>query len=68
MEVEVCASGGGCMAAPSSTPVDLTALPQGAGTIAVQPGETWYFQRWHRDVIGGTATSNFTTSLAVTFR
>lgn len=50
------------------TPVNLTAIPQGSGTAAVRPGETWYFQRWHRDVVGGAATSNLTTSLRITFR
>lgn len=50
------------------TTVDLTALPQGAGTVAAQAGETWYFQRWHRDVVGGMAASNLTTSVAITFR
>lgn len=45
--------------------LDLGALPQGAGTVAVQPGETWYFQAWHRDAIG--LGSNFTDGLAVDF-
>lgn len=42
---------------------DLTGLPQPNGTVPVQPGETWYFQAWHRD----GATSNFTTALRATF-
>lgn len=45
-------------------PVDLGALPF-SPAIAVQSGETWNFQGWHRDVGG---TSNFTDGLAVTFR
>lgn len=31
---------------------------------AIQPGETWSFQLWHRDVGG---TSNFTNGVSVTF-
>jgi hypothetical protein len=34
----------------------------------VVPGETWYFQAWHRDLVGGTATTNFTDGLEVTFQ
>lgn len=45
--------------------VDLGALPRPTGgPYAVQPGETWNFQLWHRD-IGNT--SNFTDGLSVTF-
>ena len=39
---------------------DLKSLPQGQ---VVQPGETWYFQLWHRD----GADSNFSSSLAFTW-
>lgn len=46
--------------------VDLTALPQGAGTVAVQPGETWHFQAWFRDANPGP-TTNLTNSLSITF-
>lgn len=37
-------------------------LPGNLGTI--QPGQTWYFQLWHRDTGG---TSNLSTGLAVTY-
>lgn len=53
-----------------SLDIDLDAIPQGAGTTAVVPGDTWRFQAWFRDVTTGSnpmATSNFTTGLAVTF-
>jgi len=50
------------------TPVDLTALPDGSVAVAAQPGETWYFQRWHRDDVGAGPTSNLSTSVEVTFR
>lgn len=46
--------------------VDLTAVPNGAATIGVQPGETWHFQAWHRE-LGGLG-SNFTSGRAVTFQ
>lgn len=39
---------------------DLTNLPQGQ---VLNPGETWFFQVWHRN----GATSNFSTSLGVTW-
>jgi len=38
------------------------------GVVAVQPGDTWNFQAWHRDAVGGGATSNFTDGLSVLFR
>lgn len=50
-----------------SVAVDLTALPQPSGPVAVQPGETWNFQCWHRDT-NPMVTSNFTAGYAVTFR
>jgi hypothetical protein len=50
-----------------SLALDLTATPQPVGSVAVQPGETWNFQAWHRDTIGGVATSNFTDAISVTF-
>ncbi len=42
---------------------DLTALPQ---ATVLQPGDTWNFQMWFRDVNPGP-TSNTTNGLAVTF-
>ena len=50
-------SGAGAM----SIPVDLTAIPIGAGVVA-QAGETWCFQAWHRDANPGPAT-NFTEAV-----
>ncbi|MEZ6015625.1 MAG: VCBS repeat-containing protein [Planctomycetota bacterium] len=50
-----------------SVNVDLAAVPQPMGAVAVLPGSTWRFQCWHRDAVGGTATSNFTNSVAVRF-
>lgn len=48
-----------------SMPVDLSSLPTSLGLEIADPGETWYFQAWHRDSIG--AGSNFTGGLEVTF-
>ena len=44
--------------------IDLTALPQGNVAVAAQPGQTWYFQFWHRDI--GPGSSGWNTSSAVT--
>lgn len=49
-------------------PVDLTALPQPTGPIAVLPGDVWNFQAWFRDSSGGAPTSNLTHALEVAFR
>jgi len=45
--------------------VDLAALPQPSGSVSGQVGETWHFQAWYRDSVGGAATSNFSDGLAV---
>ncbi|MEM9382848.1 MAG: VCBS repeat-containing protein [Planctomycetota bacterium] len=50
-----------------SLDLDLTNVPQPNGAVAVMAGQTWRFQAWYRDAIGGVATSNFTTGLAITF-
>jgi len=48
--------------------VDLAAIPEPPGfQVAVLPGETWHFQGWFRDVVGGAARSNFTAGLRVQF-
>lgn len=48
--------------------IDVAALPLGTGLTAVQPGETWGFQAWHRDVDAGTQLANFTLPVAITFQ
>ncbi len=50
-----------------SLPLDLTQTPTPNGVVAVQPGDTWNFQMWHRDVVAGIATSNFTDGLEISF-
>lgn len=47
-----------------SIEVDLTTIPPLSHTV--QPGETWSFQAWYRDMNPGP-TSNFTDGVEVTF-
>lgn len=47
--------------------LDLDAITLATGVIAVAPGQTLNFQAWHRDVVGGQATSNLTDAVRVTF-
>ena len=47
--------------------VDTLALP-GNPPTAVSAGQTWYFQAWFRDSVGGSATSNFTDAVAILFK
>ena len=51
-----------------SLALDLANTPQPTGPVAVAVGETWHFQAWHRDSVQGSATSNFTRGLSVTFQ
>ncbi len=51
----------------TSLALDLWETPQPSGLVVVQPGDTWYFQFWHRDA-NPTATSNFTSSLGLSFQ
>jgi hypothetical protein len=48
-------------------PLDLTMTPQPTGFVQIFTGETWNFQTWFRDSVGGTATSNFTNGLEISF-
>jgi len=47
--------------------IDLNQIPTPTGPTAAVAGQTRNFQAWHRDVVAGSATSNFTNGLAVTF-
>jgi hypothetical protein len=51
-----------------SIPIDLAALPTPTGPVAGVAGQTWNFQCWFRDTVGGSATSNFSNGLAVTLQ
>ena len=48
--------------------LDLTAVPQPLGFVAVVPGDSWNFQAWYRDSSPAGPTSNFTDGLAVLFQ
>jgi hypothetical protein len=48
--------------------IDLGALPTPTGPVAGVVGQTWNFQCWYRDTLGGNATSNFSNGLAVTLQ
>jgi hypothetical protein len=48
--------------------LDLTQHPTPTGFVSVVAGESWSFQAWYRDSIGGVATSNFTDGLEVDFQ
>jgi len=48
--------------------LDLTQTPTPTGFVSIAAGETWNFQAWHRDSVGGVAVSNFTDALSVTFQ
>jgi len=50
-----------------SLALDLMAMAHPFNTVVAQPGQTWHFQAWHRDVNPGQ-TSNFTDAVSVTFR
>jgi hypothetical protein len=41
--------------------------PTGSGPGQVDPGDTWHFQFWFRDPVGGPAGFNFSDALRVTF-
>jgi hypothetical protein len=49
-------------------PANLTAMPQPLGAVAVLAGDTWNFQCWYRDVVGGIPTSNFSDGLTLLFQ
>jgi hypothetical protein len=36
--------------------------------VQVLAGQTWNFQCWFRDAVGGVATSNFTDGLSILFQ
>jgi len=48
--------------------INLNTHPTPTGLVTVQPGETWNYQLWYRDAVGGQTTSNFTDAVSVTFQ
>ncbi|MDG1050103.1 MAG: hypothetical protein P8M11_15165 [Planctomycetota bacterium] len=49
-------------------PADLTLIPSPTGFISVAPGDVFNFTTWFRDSSMGTATSNFSQGIEVTFQ
>ena len=47
--------------------LNLTQTPTPTGLVSIAAGETWNFQTWYRDSVGGVATSNFTNGRSVPF-
>ncbi|MEM1448241.1 MAG: hypothetical protein AAF957_01535 [Planctomycetota bacterium] len=56
------------LAGEISLAIDVNALPTPNGFVIVASGDTWNFQLWTRDSVGGTPTSNFTDGLTIDFR
>jgi hypothetical protein len=50
-----------------SITANLNAMPTPTGPVAVVAGETWHLQCWFRDSVGGSATSNLSDAVSVTF-
>jgi len=48
-----------------SVALDNTVMPTPTGPIGANVGESWNFQAWYRDAVGGVATSNFTEGLNI---
>ena len=51
-----------------SLALDLTRTPTPTALVAVQPGDTWHYSTWFRDVVGGVQTSNFADGLSITYQ
>ncbi|MEO1698945.1 MAG: hypothetical protein AAFU73_16755 [Planctomycetota bacterium] len=47
---------------------DLGAIPEGGAFVSGTAGETWHFQTWYRDVVGGAQTPNATDGARVLLR
>lgn len=47
--------------------VDLSAIPTPTGTIQVLSSDSFNFQAWFRDSVGGAPTSNFTDAVRIGF-
>lgn len=48
--------------------IQTNAIPTPTGFVSTQPGDAWYFQAWHRDVLPTGPTSNYTRALRVVFQ
>jgi len=45
--------------------IDLTVNSGPGGTSVVSRGDTWNFQTWHRDIMGGGQTSSLTDGVSM---
>jgi hypothetical protein len=52
----------------ASLVLNLNQMPQPGGFVMAMPGDSWNFQAWHRDVVGGNVVSNFTDGTTVVFQ
>lgn len=52
----------------ASLQLDLDELPQSTGVVPGQAGQTWHFQGWYRDFVGGAPTANFSSAVSVTLQ
>jgi len=50
-----------------SLQLNLAQHPTPTGFVSVVAGDTWNFQAWYRDAVGGAAVSNFTNGRTITF-
>ncbi len=50
-----------------SSVIDITLIP-GNPSSTVMAGDSWSFQVWHRDAVGGSPTSNFTNAVSISYR
>jgi hypothetical protein len=44
------------------------AYPWHVAPAQIVAGETWHFQYWHRDAVGGVAGANFSRGLSLSFQ
>lgn len=51
-----------------SLTIDISSIPQASQTIAAAPGDSWSFQAWHRDTVGGLPDANLTNGLEISFQ
>ncbi|MEM9374098.1 MAG: hypothetical protein AAGA55_10690, partial [Planctomycetota bacterium] len=51
-----------------SLAIDLMNHPTPMGLVAVQPGETWHFTAWYRDIGGAPPSSNFGDGYTIVFQ
>ncbi|MEZ6017382.1 MAG: PQQ-dependent sugar dehydrogenase [Planctomycetota bacterium] len=47
--------------------IDFTAPQQSVGAGAILPGQSWNFQYWYRDSVGGQATWNYSNAVSLFF-